>query len=62
MCEFCNNPAEFETNRDWFHSDFAGFFSADPIQAAVEQVAARRNNNDDDSSDSSKEDDDDDDI
>lgn len=39
MCEFCNNP---NANRDIYHSDFAGFFSADAIEAAVRQANAAR--------------------
>jgi hypothetical protein len=38
MCEFCNNPF----NKDANHSEFAGFFSADAIEAAVQQANARR--------------------
>ena len=42
MCEFCNLPGS-NTNRDAAHSDFAGFFSADAIEAAVRQANANRN-------------------
>ncbi|KAG7353481.1 hypothetical protein IV203_002836 [Nitzschia inconspicua] len=39
MCEFCNFPnQQANANRDAFHSDFAGFFSADAIEAAVRQA------------------------
>lgn len=40
MCEFCNDPNSQNTNRDIFHQDFAGFFSADAIEAAVRQAKA----------------------
>jgi hypothetical protein len=44
MCEFCLDPNSSSSsrggNRDAFHSDFAGFFSADAIEAAVRQAAA----------------------
>ena len=41
MCEFCNLPSK-GTERDAAHSDFAGFFSADAIEAAVRQANATR--------------------
>lgn len=66
MCEFCNDPSTFNTNnRDAAHHDFAGFFSADAITAAVAQANASstsRGNNtnatttDDDESDAEGED------
>jgi hypothetical protein len=37
MCEFCNFPSG-ASNRDAQHSDFAGFFSAEAINAAVRQA------------------------
>jgi hypothetical protein len=54
MCEFCNVPNS-NSNRDAFHSDFAGFFSADAIEAAVKQVNAshpQQSQQDDDSAES----------
>lgn len=42
MCEFCNLPTEGGIERDAQHSDFAGFFSADAIEAAVRQANASR--------------------
>lgn len=45
MCEFCLDPKAASSNRDAFHSDFTGFFSADAIDAAVRQANARRNSN-----------------
>lgn len=54
MCEFCLDPS---ANRDAYHSDFAGFFSADAIEVAVRQANARKTNNSD--ADDAKEDDDD---
>jgi hypothetical protein len=56
MCEFCNVPNS-NSNRDAFHSDFAGFFSADAIEAAVQQVNASQQQSQDDS-DSAESDDD----
>jgi hypothetical protein len=41
MCEFCNDPQSNE-NRDASHQDFAGFFSADAIDLAVQQANASR--------------------
>jgi hypothetical protein len=58
MCEFCSLPGS-NTNRDARHSDFAGFFSADAIDAAVRQANASRRGQQ--SSDDVKEGDDDDD-
>lgn len=46
MCEFCNNP--FSINNDSNHTAFAGFFSADAIEAAVRQANAARQQADDD--------------
>jgi hypothetical protein len=40
MCEFCSFPTGGD--RDAQHSDFAGFFSADAIDAAVLQANASR--------------------
>jgi hypothetical protein len=55
MCEFCNVPGN-NTNRDASHQDFAGFFSADAIEAAVRQVnqvnASHPSEQDDDSPES----------
>ena len=44
MCEFCSFPNQRGSNfeRDAFHSDFAGFFSADAIEAAVRQAKANK--------------------
>jgi len=55
MCEFCAFPNN-NTDRDATHSDFAGFFSADAINAAVQQAKASRR---DDDSDGEEDDDDD---
>ena len=41
MCEFCLDPNS-GTNRDQFHPSFAGFFSADAIEAAVRQANANQ--------------------
>ena len=41
MCEFCVFP-NGDNNRDARHVDFAGFFSADAIEAAVRQANANR--------------------
>jgi len=38
MCEVCSNPNNGHGNRDMFHPSFAGFFSADAIEAAVQQA------------------------
>ena len=40
MCEFCNNP--FASNKDAQHVEFAGFFSADAIDAAVARRAKQQ--------------------
>lgn len=56
MCEFCLFPPG--SDRDSQHADFAGFFSAAAIDAAVQQATADREarraagQNDDDDSDS----------
>ena len=56
MCEFCLFPPG--SDRDSQHSDFAGFFSAAAIDAAVQQAAELRRvnngeeNDDDDGNDS----------
>jgi hypothetical protein len=47
MCEYCNNPF---SNKDAQHVEFAGFFSAAAIDAAVRQAQAAAN--DDTSEDS----------
>ena len=39
MCEFCSNP---NSNNDAQHIEFAGFFSAEAIEAAVRKVNANR--------------------
>lgn len=44
MCEFCSFASGNSSNRDAFHSDFAGFFSADAINAAVQQAKANKKN------------------
>lgn len=54
MCEFCLDPSSGD--RDQFHPSFAGFFSADAINAAVRQANASRrqgntNNQEDDDDD-----------
>jgi hypothetical protein len=48
MCEFCSNP---NSNNDANHIDFAGFFSAEAIEAAVRKANANRSSQpkDDDS-------------
>jgi hypothetical protein len=51
MCEFCNVPGS-NTNRDASHQDFAGFFSADAIEAAVRQVNASHPSDNDESAES----------
>jgi hypothetical protein len=56
MCEFCNVPGS-NTNRDASHQDFAGFFSADAIEAAVRQVSNTNNNASHPSSESDDDDD-----
>ena len=40
MCEFCANPPG--KNTDAQHVDFAGFFTPDAIEAAVQQAKAER--------------------
>jgi hypothetical protein len=62
MCEFCSNPADFNNrnNRDSTHSDFAGFFSAVAIEAAVRQSHATRTKPEGDTSTDDGGDDDDD--
>jgi hypothetical protein len=57
MCEFCNVPGN-NTNRDASHSDFAGFFSADAIEAAVRQVNNASPQSDEDEDESAESDDD----
>jgi hypothetical protein len=55
MCEFCNNPVGANNNKDSNHPAFAGFFSADAIQAAVAQAAknaSRREQTNDSAEDS----------
>ena len=42
MCEFCLDPSGSNNRSDQFHPNFAGFFSADAIDAAVRQANARR--------------------
>jgi hypothetical protein len=59
MCEFCSLPNK-GGNRDAFHSDFAGFFSAEAIDAAVRQAKANSKKNEkqqqgDDNNESSEE-------
>jgi hypothetical protein len=39
MCEFCLN---IKSKGDAVHPDFAGFFSADAIEAAIRQVNTPR--------------------
>ena len=56
MCEYCNNPFSTNRNSDEHRIEFAGFFSADAITAAVQQAKQSRqqkggNDDDDDSSD-----------
>ena len=48
MCEFCLDPSSRnrrhrKNNPDAFHSDFAGFFSGQAIEAALKQAAAVAN-------------------
>lgn len=57
MCEFCLDPSG-KNNRDQFHPSFAGFFSADAIEAAVRQVNADRQRRKDEPKDEDGEDDD----
>ena len=50
MCEFCSfgpNPVD----RDSTHADFAGFFSAAAIEAAVRQANADRTSDESESDD-----------
>lgn len=58
MCEFCNLPNKGGPDRDTLHSDFAGFFSADAIDAAVKQANASRTSTTTEKSDDGDEDDD----
>ena len=59
MCEYCNNPfSKNNSNSDENRIEFAGFFSADAITAAVQQAKQQRRprqqqqgSSDDDSSD-----------
>ena len=55
MCEFCNLPG-LNHLRDANHADFAGFFSADLIEAAVKQANANRKKSTDDEVDGDDED------
>lgn len=55
MCEFCNLPG-LNNLRDANHADFAGFFSADLIEAAVKQANANRKKSTDDEVDGDDED------
>jgi hypothetical protein len=58
MCEFCLFPTGGD--RDAQHSDFAGFFSPDAIEAAVRQAAnATRASDEQDDEDKVVDDDDD---
>ena len=56
MCEYCNNPFS-NSNSDEHRIEFAGFFSAHAITAAIQQAKQLRpkpgsnNDDDDDSSD-----------
>ena len=46
MCEFCSfGPNSNNDDKDSRHFDFAGFFSADAINAAVAQAQRNNNNN-----------------
>lgn len=45
MCEFCLAPNSNNQDRDANHVDFAGFFSAAAIDAAVRQANANRQAN-----------------
>lgn len=42
MCEFCNNPFQQRPDKDSTDLQFAGFFSAEAIEAAVRQANASR--------------------
>jgi hypothetical protein len=56
MCEFCLFPAGGD--RDVQHNDFAGFFSPDAINAAVQQAnVKRRTVNEDEDEDEDSDDD-----
>ena len=46
MCEFCSNPFSSE-DREASHSDFAGFFSADAIEAALRKYKDASDDGDD---------------
>lgn len=46
MCEFCSGESN-SASRDVHHSDFAGFFSAEAIDAAVRQANALHANEED---------------
>jgi hypothetical protein len=66
MCEFCLDPSgRADRNSDANRHEFAGFFSADAINAAVAQAQAYRstnkNNNADTTSDNENDQDEDDD-
>jgi uncharacterized protein with LGFP repeats len=54
MCEFCLFPTGGD--RDKQHSDFAGFFSPDAIEAAVRQANANRQSTPEDDDDDEDED------
>jgi len=58
MCEFCNNPFSNSNNSDAHRVEFAGFFSAAAIDAAVRQAKQRGNDSDDDDDESSSSDED----
>jgi len=55
MCEFCNNPFSINpnnnSNSDAHRVEFAGFFSAAAIDAAVRQAKRGNNKNKNDSDD-----------
>ena len=55
MCEYCNNPFSKNNNSDEHRIEFAGFFSADAINAAVQQAQRqkRQPGSDDDDDESS---------
>lgn len=44
MCEFCSQGPNTDPNRDRLDPSFAGFFSPDAINAAV-QLSRQRNTN-----------------
>ena len=52
MCEYCNNPFSNQ-NSDEHRIEFAGFFSADAITAAIQQVKQLRHGDGDDDDDDS---------